>query len=268
MKSLKLKMKQGIKDAAFAMGFNLTTQLSADEVRTLVRTLRPVDCGIDLIRIGPRGDGGYLIPNDLEGIEYCFSPGVSALADFESHLATLGIKSYLADYSVDAPPIHRPELTFDKKFLGANDSETFFTLESWMNKYLPESSGDLLLQMDIEGFEYEVILSTPPKILDGFRIMVIEFHFLEKLFDPFTYRLYKACFDKLSTMFHVAHLHPNNCCGSVRKGDLEIPRAMEFTFYNKRRVSRTEYTQALPHPLDSDNVSHRESLLLPKSWYA
>ena len=70
-----------------------------------MQKLRPQDCGIDLIRSGSSGDGGYLIPNDLEGLEYCFSPGVSTVADFENHLADLHIRSYLADYSVTSPPM-------------------------------------------------------------------------------------------------------------------------------------------------------------------
>jgi hypothetical protein len=92
-------MRKIIKEAAFAAGLNVTRQTPIEEIRQLIRTLRPVDCGKPLIRIGGDGAGGYLLPDDLEGIEYCFSPGVSTVADFESHLATLHIKSFLADYS-------------------------------------------------------------------------------------------------------------------------------------------------------------------------
>lgn len=38
----------------------------------------------DLIRLGPNGDGGYLVPDDLTGIEACFSPGVCATSEFEN----------------------------------------------------------------------------------------------------------------------------------------------------------------------------------------
>ena len=30
----------------------------------------------ELVRLGGNNDGGYLLPNDLEGITACFSPGV------------------------------------------------------------------------------------------------------------------------------------------------------------------------------------------------
>jgi hypothetical protein len=262
-------MKAIVTDTAFALGWKLIrpAQTRDSDVRDLISKLRPLNCGKALIRVGGERDGGYLLPDDLEGIEYCFSPGVGPTADFESHLATLNIKSFLADYSVDSPPIRKPEFTFDKKFLGANDSETCFTLKSWLDKYVGTYKGALLLQMDIEGSEYEVILSTPTDVLKNFRIMVIEFHFLDKMFDPFVYTVFRACFEKILKDFHVAHIHPNNCCGSVKTGDLEVPRVVEFTFYNKNRVAETKHTNKFPHALDRDNKSATGPLHLPKCWY-
>jgi hypothetical protein len=232
-----------------------------------MRKLRPQDCGKELIRIGGTGDGGYLIPDDLEGIEYCFSPGVNVVSDFENHLANLKIKSFLADYSVDSPPVQRPEFIFDKKFLGSTDNGKFMTLASWKDKYLRDYACDLILQIDIEGFEYQVIINTPDRLLGQFRIIVIEFHYLERIFDPVFFELLSSCFDKLLELFHVVHIHPNNCCGSVKKGDLEVPRLMEFTFLNKKRVSGTNPHLSFPHKLDRDNTTKRP-LHLPKCWYS
>ena len=106
-----------IRNALFAAGLNVTRQTDPADLLQFVERLFPQSCGKELIRIGGDGDGGYLIPDDLGGIEYCFSPGVSNKCSFEEHLANLGIRSFLADYSVTAPPLARPEFTFDKKFL-------------------------------------------------------------------------------------------------------------------------------------------------------
>ncbi len=246
---------------------NFTKRTDDAAVLALIRLLRPQDCGKELVRIGGKGDGGYLVPDDLGGIEYCFSPGVSTVVDFEIELADRKIKSFLADYSVDGPPISRPEFIFDKKFLGATDNDQFITLPTWKEKYLKDYSGDLILQMDIEGAEYQVILNTPDRLLSQFRILVIEFHSLDKLLDPFVFELLSACFSKILESFYIVHLHPNNCCGSVRTRDIEIPRIMEFTFLNKRRVSRAEPQTKFPHPLDFPNVGLKE-LRLPKCWYS
>jgi hypothetical protein len=258
--------KTTIRSVLFALGFRVFRRTKTTDIHDLLKKLRPQECGIDLIRIGSSGDGGYLVPDDLEGIEYCFSPGVSTVADFENHLADLHIRSYLADYSVTSPPINRAEFTFDKKFLGSSDKGIYFTLASWKAKYLKDYTGDLILQMDIEGSEYEVILSLPDSLLDQFRILVIEFHHLDRLFDPFAFRLISSCFERLCESFHVAHIHPNGYDGSLRYGDLDIPRSMEFTFINKKRVSRTRPQVVFPHKLDTDNVPGA-SLVLPKCWY-
>lgn len=261
-------MESRIKEWMLALGLNLAKPVDAGNVRGLIRKLRPLDCGKELIRIGGHGDGGYLLPDDLAGIEYCFSPGVSTRSHFEDHLANLGIRSFMADYSVDAPSISRPEFVFDKKFLGASDRGEFFTLATWKNKYLKEYSGDLILQMDIEGFEYEVILNAPDELLKQFRILVIEFHFLDKLFDKFSFGMISSCMEKLLQNFYVVHIHPNNCSGTIGRAGVEVPRIIECTFLNKSRVSSTRPQRIFPHSLDADCVPERPSLPLPKCWYA
>lgn len=233
----------------------------------LIGALRPQDCGVGLIRVGASGDGGYLIPDDLDGIEYCFSPGVSTISDFENQLADRGIRSFLADYSVDSPAVMRPEFTFDKKFLGASDRDEFLTLETWKDKYLSGYSGDLLLQMDIEGAEYEVILNASDALLNQFRIVVIEFHHLERLFDSFSFRIVSACLFKLLKSFCVVHIHPNNMGETVRSGGIEIPQMMEFTFYNRKRITGTKPQLAYPHAFDEDNFARLRPLKLPGCWF-
>lgn len=247
--------------------FGLTRRTSDAELRGLIQRLRPVDCGRELIRIGARGDGGYLVPEDLDGIEYCFSPGVSTVSAFENQLADRYIKSFLADYSVDAPSLARPEFTFDKKFLGPADEGNYMTLESWKNRYLRDYVGDLILQMDIEGMEYEVILNTPESLLNQFRILVIEFHFLDRMFDRDVFPAISATFEKILRLFYVAHIHPNNIGGSVRRGEIEIPKLLEFTFLNKRRAGSTAPQRVFPHKLDAD-CGRKKSLVLPECWYA
>lgn len=257
-----------VRSGFLRLGFNLTKRTDPARVLEFIKKLQPQDCGIELIRIGGQGDGGYLIPRDLEGIEYCFSPGVNTISDFENELADLQIKSFMADFSVDGPPVARPEFTFDKKFIGSSDGDNFMSLASWKDKYLKDYTGDLILQMDIEGCEYEAILGTPDSLLNQFRIMAMEFHFLDRLFDPFVFPLISSCFEKILRYFHVVHIHPNNCGSSVVADGVEVPEVMEFTFINKRRVSLARPQVWLPHKLDADNKPAAPPLPLPKCWYA
>ncbi len=260
-------MRSALRFAAMALNLNVARQTKRSDLLGLLHKLRPLDCGVELIRLGRAGDGGYLVPDDLCGIDYCFSPGVGSSSEFEQHLADRNIRSFLADYSVESPSTDRAEFTFDRKYLGAFDADPYITLASWKDQYLRGYDGDLLLQMDIEGAEYEVILSAPSDLLDQFRILVIEFHSLHKLFDPFGFRLIAATFQKLLQSFHVVHIHPNNSCEIAKRGRIEVPGMMEFTFMNKKRVHRTSPRTQFPHRLDCDNFPLK-TMLLPKCWYA
>jgi hypothetical protein len=126
----------------------------------------------------------------------------------------------------------------------------------------------MILQMDVEGCEYEVLLSTPESLLDQFRIIVIEFHNLELLFEPYAFRLYNMAFEKLLRRFQVAHIHPNNWDKVTRYGNIEIPHMLEFTFYNRKRAQPRGPAKAFPHPLDRDNVLDKPSVTLPRCWYS
>lgn len=56
-----------------------------------------MSCDKGLIRLGPMSYEGYLIPDDLEGIEACFSPSVGFNSIFEKDCADRGMKVFLAD---------------------------------------------------------------------------------------------------------------------------------------------------------------------------
>ena len=49
--------------------------IPTDSVRTLIKLINPVYTGYNLLRLGNEGDGGYLLPDCLSGIECCLSPG-------------------------------------------------------------------------------------------------------------------------------------------------------------------------------------------------
>ncbi len=233
----------------------------------LLAQVRPISTEHRLMRVGGEGDGGYLVPDDLDGITACFSPGVAGVADFESDLATRGIRCFLADYSVDAPPVTNPLFDFEKKYLGPITNDVYMTLESWVQRKAG-GSDNLLLQMDIEGAEYDVLLGAPEELLARFRIVVIEFHNLHGLFDRMAFEPINLAFRRLLTAFEVIHIHPNNCCPPVAQGDIAIPPVMEFTFLRRDRISRKGRTLTYPHELDRANVADRPDCPLPACWHA
>lgn len=237
-----------------------------DEVLQFIKKLRPYTTEHSLIRIGPNDDGGYLLPNDLKGIQSCYSPGVGDSSNFELDLAQRGIRSFMADASVEASATSHPLFSFEKKFLGTEDSGEYITLASWIKRHTP-TDHNLILQMDIEGGEYPVIDSTPEEIFSKFRIMNIEFHHLHLLWNRKSLNNFNVFFDKLLKNFTVVHLHPNNCERAYVKDGITIPPVLEISFLRNDRIKQKSPAQIFPHPLDCDNDKKLVSFPLPLEWY-
>jgi hypothetical protein len=172
----------------------------------------------------------------------------------------------LADYSVEYPPIYNKLFDFEKKYLGSKNDEIFMTLESWIELKKPKNH-DLILQMDIEGAEYSVIFDTSSKTLERFRILVIEFHGLDLLFNSMRFDLINLTFNKILKNFEVIHIHPNNCCKPLEYNGISIPPIMEFTFLRKDRIIKRSKNLSFPHKYDRPNVPEKESFTLPKCWH-
>ncbi len=231
-----------------------------------MRMVRPQATEHPLIRIGGESDGGYLVPDDLGGISALFSPGVAETADFEVDFARRNVPCYLADYSVEAPPVSSPLFHFEKKFLGPRTEGITMTLDDWVARHAP-AGDDLMLQMDIEGAEYGVLLSTDQATLRRFRIIVIELHALHEIWQPKGLELISLMFAKLLTHFDVVHAHPNNCLPPEGYGDLLVPPVMELTLLRKDRSKKREPVSQFPHALDRVNVPKLKDYPLPSCWY-
>lgn len=253
---------------AARLGYFASRLTGPADMRRIVEALRPLDPGIPLVRIGADGDGGYLLPDDLDGIAACFSPGVDRQASFETALAARGIGSHLADRSVPGPPAGFTPGSFESVFLGTFDDDSTTTLGRWVDRHAPPDSGDLLLQMDIEGAEYGVIDNADRSLLRRFRIVVVELHALDTIGQPFACRRIGEALAKLRLDFVPVHLHPNNYAGLVQIGGVRVPPLLEATFLRKDRCPNARPNRSgFPHPLDRDNVPRKRRVVLPPEWY-
>jgi hypothetical protein len=246
------------------MGIRIAKTRDEQSLVNFLRELHPLK--FDLIRLGGNGDGGYLIPDDLENITICFSPGVSNIMDFELDLAERGISSFMADFTVSPKSVSNPNFHFIQKFVGPMDSDQEINFQSWILSNSKEDQ-DLILQMDIEGAEYATIMSCDQSVLRRFRIMVIEFHGLDLLLDEQAHSQIEICFKKILQDFQVVHIHPNNNDPSRFLRTTEVPSLMEFTFIRKDRVKDIEHQTKFPHPLDRPTVSNVADIKLPTSWF-
>jgi hypothetical protein len=265
---LLVRLEHSLKSFIGKLGFSLFRIPKNDDLQNFFDQIIPVTTEHKLIRLGNKNDGGYLIPDDLDGITSCFSPGVGYTSNFEVDLTKKNIKCFLADFSVTSPPIEKnTQIFFEKKFLGNKNNSEFMTLTDWVDRNAPDDN-ELLLQMDIEGSEYDVLINTPSQILKKFRIIIIEFHFLESLLDPLGLKLIDNVFQKLLTFFEIIHIHPSHLgVEPLKYGKFGIPGHLEITFLRKDRISQKFPTKHFPHELDAAAVEIYGDSPLPDCWY-
>jgi hypothetical protein len=234
------------------------------DVAAFLSLVRPRAVATPLVRVGAVHDGGYLLPDDLEGISACISPGVSDQIGFDMAMAERGIDVVMADASVDGPPVAHPRFRFTRRFLETFEDERHVRLDRLSSE---APAGDKVLQMDIEGAEYRVLLDADADVLRDFRIIVVEFHHLTQIFNRFAFPLVRATFQKLLRSHRVVHIHPNNVSPAIVKSGLAVPDVMEFTFWRNDRADLVEEgSLSFPHPLDADNHPDLPPLVLPSCW--
>jgi Methyltransferase FkbM domain len=250
-------------------GLFLSKVTAREDLLRFVDLIKPVAISHELCRIGGGGDGGYLIPNVLEGIKGCFSPGVAEEASFERQMLELGVPCFLSDFSVDKPEVLKSEQLayFQKKYIGLQNTEEMARLEDWFLENA-DADGDYLLQMDIEGAEYSVISDTPNSVWTRFRVVVLEFHGVDRVFSKDCFDLIYSAFEKLRQTFEVVHIHPNNCAPLTKARDIAIPSTFEITLLRKDCVEIDVNKKiVLPHPLDRPCISDLPEVTLPKELY-
>ena len=267
------------------------------ELRNFIKKLSPVAVGHDLIRIGRDGDGGYLVPDDLEGISVCFSAGYGGRhrASFESMLYTqYNMRIFIVDRVSIKEKVFRTLLKpiigiirrmgspnkcyfwdyiIENKFLGTKNDKRTIRFDDWIKKNNKRSTRrDFILQMDIEKAEWSVLQDVSSETLKRFRIIVIEFHRMHNIFRKSFFIHAKKIFDKILNDFVVAHIHPNNYPGNIyfykNNGyrDIEICRTMEVTFIRKDRVLEDNRKLVFPHKLDRPNRKTSPDLVLPQIY--
>lgn len=253
-------------------GIHISRASAEKDLRALLRKYWPVDAGYSLRRIGGLHDGGYLVPDCLEGLTVCLSPGVDRTAEFERELAGLGIGSHLIDKSVAGPPDGFAPLSFTKKFLGpvTRGEADVISMQDWLTEIGETGREDLLLQMDIEGAEYASLLATPPDILSRFRVIILELHNLNALGNRAFLQVFSDFTDMLLKDHVIVHAHPNNVRPPVQVGKVTIHPYLEITLLRQDLVveGTGSYRHDLPHPLDSTCVPGRADVTLAADWIA
>lgn len=255
------KIKYKVRDFALNFGISIQPNYRMPVVE-LLEKIWPVEIEDDLKRIGSsEGDGGYLVPQSNLSPDRVFSPGVASNSDFENYFLERQIPCHLLDGSISSPPVHHKMMTFEKKWLASTSSSNSWSLDDWVSNHAkPKES--LLLQMDIEGAEFDVLLSASRSTLDRFTVIVVELHELSMVTNRHGLKLLNLLLEKLLLSHRVVHAHPNNCCPGVEFRGFAWPEVIELTLVHKNQTGLfTERPAQLPHALDKPNTPGPEIIL-------
>lgn len=225
--------------------------VSGKAIAALLSQLVPLSTSVELVRIGGPSDGGYIVPADYLAVEALFSPGIAGSSAFELAFAERGIPCFLIDASVDGPIEKHNLFDFEKKYLGGQTGEEWITLKDWLDAKTP-ASDNLGLQMDIEGFEWDVLLQANSQCLARFRFIVVEHHDFHKLARRESFEVMRSALEVLSETHFPVHVHGNNYGLPIRYDGVLVPQVLEVTWVRKGTYVSKGPTR-IPHPEDAPN---------------
>lgn len=245
-----------------SFGISITQSSNLDNVQELFERLWPRESSAELIRIGNAGDGGYLIPNALKGVKTCISPGVGSTSSFEKQLSQdFGIVSVLIDPNRAPGDLKDTKHVYVQKYLGVKNHISFVSLDDLVLEFCSNSDSSIL-QMDIEGHEYENLMNVRPDLLRRFRVLVIEFHNVHHwLSRPIFELMVNPLFEKLLNDFFVVHIHPNNSSPPFYLKGSILPTTIEITLLNRQSSAIGNRVSCLPNKLDVRNVPHKKEII-------
>lgn len=211
------------------------------------------ECPYPKLRLGKDYDGGYIIA-DIPGIKYqlLLAGGIERDISFEeAFIAKYRSRCVAFDGTIDKLPKENSKIEFVKKNIGSENTDKVTNLHD-----LIAENTAIFVKMDIEGGEIPWVKSLSTEQIDKFDQIVMEFH------HPFSDREVEV-FDKINKNHTLVHFHGNNCCGTRKHKDVEIPNVFECTYlHNKFFTSPRELnTQSIPSSLDMKNTGNPEILI-------
>ena len=210
----------------------------------IIALLTPMDVsGAKYTRVGQQYDGGYIMLDDVPSrkIDAAYSFGISSDVSWDEEIAGLGIDIYMYDHTIEKLPKQNPRFHFFKEGVtGDPEEKGLETLSNLIRRNGHERSKNLLLKMDIEGYEWSVFEETPSAVIGQFVQIVIELHGLIPSRSKADLSQLLSVLKKINQTHQSVHVHANGHCPISWLGELALPNLLEVTY-----VRRADYADRL-----------------------
>lgn len=216
-----------------------------------------------LIRIGtPDKDGGYIMVDNFGKSNIAYSFGICDDINWDNDMATKGYEIFMYDHTIENLPHENPNFHFFKSGISgiANQQKLLNTLEHYIYINKHENCENMILKMDVEGYEWDFLSTVKEKTLKQFDQIVLELH---QLLASNNNKL--ELLEKLNRTHQLIHIHPNNCSMALQIGELIFADTIEVTYINKDNYKTFDSEIILPIELDKPNDLTREDIMLG-SW--
>jgi hypothetical protein len=234
-------------------------------IRRTLALIKPMDAvGIPLVHKGHKGDGGYVMLDELSNITAAYSLGIGGDVSWDLEMAEHGIDVWQYDHTVVAPPQMHPRFHFSRYGIAAapSEDEIFHTLESLIARNGHAGQRDMILKIDIEGAEWNVFSGLRAETLEQFSQILVEFHELRQLNDNEIIWRILHTLSHLSATHQSIHLHANNngCMATI--GGITIPDVVEVTYARRSDHAFAPCFRIFPTGLDYPNDPQKADIFL------
>ena len=206
--------------------FEKISQIQLLEIMNLIKVNKHES--YELVRLGSVYDGGYLVIDDFSMRDVLVSLGIGDNAEFECKISNKIERVIAFDHTIDAMPEITNNIKFNKLGVKAKEEDNFVTLSSIIGN-IP-TKNDLLLKIDIEGWEWEVLNSISETEICRFRQIIGEFHGFN---NAINLEKINQVLSKILRNFIIVNSHANNWGQYEIIKRLPVPDVIEITFIRK-----------------------------------
>ncbi len=224
---------------------------------------------VTLKRIGSPHDGGYIMIDDyIHTSNPAYSFGVGRNVSWESHMSKeYKCEIHMYDHTVDRHNSDDPNLVFHKVGIGSSNTDKLKTIEQIIKDNGHNDVGNMVLQCDIEGAEWDIFTSSSQKTLCQFSQMTIEFHWLGDMLTndvkhPDGYDKIVNTFKTLRENFTPYHIHGNNHARSFSINEKTCAEVIEVSYIRNDLVEFTDDDVIFPTKLDNPNNANGKEIML------
>jgi len=222
--------------------------------------------GVELLRIGGTGDGGYFMIVNKDGYfsanRIAYSLGIAQDVSWDKSLAQKGYDIFQYDHSIRKLPEENSRFHWERiGITGGIEQGRMRKLGTLIKKNGHTGVDGMILKCDIEGYEWEMFDSLKEEQVKCFDQIVIELHGLvtggnkDQII-----RVLK----RLAITHCPIHIHANNNGVVNYCGDMVTPDLLEVTFINKEKYNFIKNDCIFPLFTDRANTLEKQDVILGK----